>query len=129
MPRRFASSAGFRTMTALCRRLGAGLGVLALALQLLVPLNAVQAAPWLADGLFPPTCSVHAEAADPGDPDQCQQCPLCQGQASVRFAAPVLAAVVLRDRAAVIALPVLRRDDPAAPDTHPPLPSRGPPAA
>lgn len=129
MPRRFASSAGFRTMTALLRRLGAGLGVLALVAQLLVPLNAVQAAPWLADGLFPPTCSVHAEAADPGDQDQCQQCPLCQGQASVRLSAPVLAAVVLRDRAAVIAPPVLRRDDPAAPDTQPPLPSRGPPAA
>ena len=50
MPRRFARSAGFRTMTALLRRLGAGLGVLALVAQLLVPLNAVQAAPWLADG-------------------------------------------------------------------------------
>lgn len=129
MPRRFASSAGFRTMTALLCRLGAGLGVLALVAQLLAPLNVAQAAPWLVDGLFPPTCSVHAEVADPGDQDQCQQCPLCHGQASARLSAPALAAVVLRDRAAVIALPVLRRDDPAAPATHPPLPSRGPPAA
>lgn len=128
MPRRFASSAGFRTMTALLCRLGAGLGVLALVAQLLVPLNAVQAAPWLADGLFPPTCSVHADNNASADQDQCQQCPLCQGQASVRLSAPVSAAMVLRGRAAVIAMPVLRRDDPATPATQPPLPSRGPPA-
>lgn len=117
-------------MTALLCRLGAGLGVLALVAQLLVPLNAAQAAqaaPWLADGLFPPTCSVHADNNASADQDQCQQCPLCQGQASVRLAAPVSAAMVLHNRAAVIAPPVLRRDDPAAPDTQPPLPSRGPP--
>lgn len=128
MPRRFASSAGFRTMTALLRRLGAGLGVLALMAQLLMPLNAVQAAPWQADGLFPPTCSVHADTDASADQDQCQQCPLCQGQASLRFSGPVLAPVVGRAPLLSTALPVLRHNDPAAPATQPPLPSRGPPA-
>lgn len=129
MPRRFASFAGFRTMTALLCRLGAGLGVLALVVQLLVPLNAVQAAPWLADGLFPPTCSVHADSDASADQDQCQQCPLCQGQTSLRLPGPLLAPVAARAPMLSAALPVLRRDDPATPATQPPLPSRGPPAA
>ena len=55
--------------------------MLALLAQVLAPVPQAQAADWMAEGLFPPTCSVHVDGSDGSAlPSQqaCTQCPLCQ---------------------------------------------------
>lgn len=130
MPRRFAIVPGFDVLMTAFRRVGAWLGVLALVGQLLAPLSAAQAMPWVEQGLFPPTCSVHGADQNSADQTQCQQCPLCQMQAGLRVPVPVLAAAApVSVPVGLVRFPILGRDVPAAPASQPPLPSRGPPAA
>lgn len=129
MPRRFASLPGSRALAAAIGRFGAWLGVLALVVQLLAPLSAVRAEPWMEEGLFPPTCSVHQADQGAADQDLCRQCPLCQAQVGVRLPTPLSPPTVVRVAVATVSFPILRQDAPAAPATQPPLPSRGPPAA
>lgn len=130
---RSSSWSSLSALRAVTARLGVWLGVLALLAQVLAPVPQAQAADWMAEGLFPPTCSVHVDGSDGSAlPSQqaCTQCPLCQLSLGDRLVPlPVVSAPAVVPVAAAIRL-VPARPAPSLPAAaHPPLPSRGPPAA
>ena len=133
MPFRRSSSSSLTVFRAALRRLGAWVGVLALLLQLAAPLPQAQASDLTAEGLFAPTCSVHVDdqgqASLPSAQD-CAQCPLCMVSLGDRLLpVPVSAAMAAPLPVRAAGLPVLSRPPPPPAAAHPPLPSRGPPAA
>lgn len=114
------------------RRLAVWLGVLALLLQVLVPLAQPQAA-WLEQGLFPPTCSIHHDngTTDQSDIPDCGACALCHAQPADRLGvlpervvSPAFDGVVV-----AVTVPPAQTAFPDGASARPPLPSRGPPAA
>ncbi|MGE5518027.1 MAG: hypothetical protein ACM31D_19660 [Bacteroidota bacterium] len=132
MPRSRVVHVSHGAATGASRRLGVWLGVLALLLQVLVPLARPQAA-WAEQGLFPPTCSIHRDqgAAAPSDIPDCGACALCHAQPGDRMGAlPERVVSLAFDRVAVtMVLPPAPAALPDGAQARPPLPSRGPPAA
>ena len=133
MPFRRSSSSNLAVFQAALRRLGAWVGVLALLLQLAAPLPQAQASDLTAGGLFAPTCSVHVDdqgqASLPSAQD-CAQCPICMVSLGDRLSAlPVSASVAAPVPVLASGLPLLSRQTLPPAAAHPPLPSRGPPAA
>lgn len=133
MPFRRSRSSSLAVFRAALGRLGAWVGVLALLLQLAAPLPQAQASGLTAEGLFAPTCSVHVDdqgqASLPSAQD-CAQCPVCMVSLGDRLL-PVPVAVSAATPVPILAsgLPLLSRQTPPPAAAHPPLPSRGPPAA
>jgi len=133
MPFRRSSSSSLAVFRAAFGRLGAWVGVLALLLQLAAPLPQAQASDLTAEGLFAPTCSVHVDdqgqASLPSAQD-CAQCPICMVSLGERLLSlPVSTAVAAPVPVLASGLPLLSRQTPPPAAAHPPLPSRGPPAA
>ncbi|CAA7622765.1 DUF2946 family protein [Magnetospirillum sp. UT-4] len=112
------------------RRWAALLGVLALVVQILLPLSQPRAA-WVEEGLFPPTCSVHLADAAGTDADADGvapgHCPLCQLAAAVAIEPSIL--VLPFAWPAGVAVPDMAADDRPVRAAFPPSsPPRGPPS-
>lgn len=112
------------------RRLAAWAGVLALALQILLPLAPAQAAVGVDQELAASIChATTADAAPPSSNAAHDHCQFCQIHASAKLVAPTLSWSQPPRSVVPFAIPVPTDDGAVDNPGHPPHPQRGPPTA